>query len=130
MPASASFLATALAAIQSSAPYAAFQAALAALSAAPEDSRQAAWNRCYADAQLGLSPAYQLRRSIRDAIANTEASTATALSPTDTEAAYQLLVAQIVPDGLPPAPATVMTPALTQEDVDLFRAAMGRLASD
>ena len=130
MAVSASFLATALATIQSTPEYATFTAALARLSAAAEDDRQARWNDAYSDGQVGLSPAYRLRRAIRDAITNTAVSSGVTLSPADAEGAYQTLVAQVAPEGQPPAPATVRTPALTAEDLDLIRLAAARLASD
>lgn len=131
MAASASFLNTCQAAIVLLPQYTAFQAAWQALSAAPEAIRLAAWQACYGDGQLGQSPAYNLRRAIRDVIANTKVSLATVLSPGDTEAAYQYLAGLLVPDAdqpelLPQAASAV----LTQEDLGLIRMAAARLASD
>lgn len=130
MAASASFLSAALASARASAEYATFAAARAAFAAAPEGSRQARWSDCYSDAQPGLSPAYRLRRALRDVVANTQISQSVTLSPAESEAAYQFLVAQLVPEVSAPSPPTVLTPALTADDLGVFRAAMARLASD
>lgn len=130
MPASASFLSTCLATVQATPEYAAFAVATAALSAAGEDARQAKWKLAYDDAQPGLSPAYRLRRAVRDAIANAMVSQTVDLSPADREAAYQTLVLQVAPRYPQPVPPDARTPSFTQEDIDLIRLTVARAASD
>ena len=130
MPASASFLNTALAVVQATAEYTAFQAALANLSAAGDDSKQAAWVAAYSDGQIGHSPAYRVRKRIRHVVANVQVSLAEILSQVDAEAAYQQLTALIAPEMVAPVIGGDRTPSLTVEDIDLIRLAAARLASD
>ncbi len=124
MPASGSFMSTCATAIVALPEYAAFQAALAQLSASGEGDKLSAWNAAYSDGQIGGSPAYRLRRAIRSVIANAEVSQAVTLSQPDREAAYQTLVTQVVPDASPPVVSTERTPALTAEDIDMLRSAL------
>lgn len=130
MPASASFLATSQALVVASPEYVAFQAALAALSAAGEDGRQAAWNACYNDGQFGASPAYRLRKVVRDAVANTMFSSGTALGQSDAEAAYQLLAAQLVPESPAPSPVPVKSAVFTADDLALLRTTLEGLVAN
>jgi hypothetical protein len=131
MAASPSFLQSCQAAIVLLPQYAAFQAACAALSAAGEAGRAAAWQACYGDGQIGLSPAHGLRRAIRDVIVNEQYALAVTLSQADAEAAYQQLAALLAPDAAQPEPGPQARSAvMTQEDLDLIRTAAARLASD
>ena len=74
MAISSAFLTTCRAAIILTPEYTAYQAALAALDAASEPDRLAKWQAAYNDAQAGLSPAYRLRRAIRDVVMNQDLS--------------------------------------------------------
>ncbi len=124
MPASAAFMAAATAAVRLLPEYAALQTSVATLSAAGEEGRQAAWNAIYGDGQVGLSPAYRLRRAIRDVVKNTEVSQGVVLSQVDREAACQSLAASWVPDVPTPTRQAEATPSLSDEDVETFRIAM------
>ncbi len=126
MPASASFLAACNTAIALLPERAAFAAAQVTLSAAGEDGRQAAWNTLYNDGQAGLSLAYRLRRAIRDVMANVSVSQGVALSFADSEAAYQLLTAQAVPEVA--APGAFANASTLSADADLLRQVLYQLA--
>lgn len=127
MTVSPSFLATCKAAALLLPEYATFAAALAALSSAAEEDRQARWRDCYSDAQAGMSPAYRFRRAVRDVIANNATNDH---SPADRESAYQTLTADLASEQPPPAPLPVKSPVLTPEDLDMARMVMSKLAYD
>lgn len=79
--------------IVASVAYSTFTAAHAAFVAGSRTARPALWHAAYGDAQAGLSPAYRLKKFIRDTVAGLAASTVT---PSERETAYQTLVAQYV----------------------------------
>ncbi len=130
MPASASFLNSCNTAVRLTPEYAAFVAALAALSSAGEEQRLGVWNAAYSDAQPGLSPAYRLRRAVRATVADQQAILVVALSQEDSEAAYQTLIGSLVPDISPPVPTNERTPSLTADDIDMVRAILVQMAGD
>lgn len=93
MPVTASFLDTCRTAIYALPERAAFLASLATASGASRPARAAAWLRTFGDNQAGGSPAYRLRKAIRDVV-QAQADTAGTLSPLDRESAYRTLVAE------------------------------------
>jgi len=75
----------------------AFRAALAVAQSGTRATRVAAWYATYSPGTDGLSPAYNLRRAVRDVV-NAKADAAGTMSPSERELAYQQLVAEVVPD--------------------------------
>lgn len=71
-----------------------FQTAAAAFGAASRGNRLLYWVAAYGDNQVGLSPAYRLRRAIRDFVT---AAGAGVLTQADIEATYQSLVNEYAP---------------------------------
>lgn len=99
MAVSDAFLATCRTQIAASAEYTAFRTALTALGASARAGKPALWQALYGDNQAGLSPAYRLRRVVRDTVqANRTAST----TPLDLEAAYRTLAAEYAPPARQP----------------------------
>lgn len=89
----------------------AFRTALTALESAGDAAAQAkAWHACYGDAQAGLSPAYRLRREIRNVVLGQATS---ASNPADLEDAYRRLAQQFAPDVERPATDAEEQAALT-----------------
>jgi hypothetical protein len=77
----------------------AFQAAVATLNATSAADYGRYWQAAFGDAQAGLSPAYRLRKAIRDTVRGAADGTQSAL---DLEGAYRTLVGEYVSE--PPAP--------------------------
>lgn len=99
MAASDAFMVTCRALVAALPELAAFRAALLALETAGDDQQRARWQDAYGDARTGLSPAYRLRRAVRDVvIGQAEALGAGSLGPADREDAYRRLAAEVVPD--------------------------------
>jgi len=99
-----SFLATCRAAIALLPELATFRTAKTLAETGTRAQRTAAWNAAYSDAQAGLSPAYRLRKAVRDTV-NAQADTAGTLGLLDRESAYQTLVAEVVTTVPPPSSA-------------------------
>lgn len=97
MAVSASITAICQAAILKLADLGTFQTAYNAVIGASSDNKLAAWRLCFdvSVQQVGThSPAYRLKRAIREAIRGNDDGT---LSPTDRETLYQSLVSLYVP---------------------------------
>ena len=93
MAIAATFMDTCRALVIATPEYTAFRAALSVLDGAGGNGALTAWYICYGNAQLGLSPAYRLRKAIRETIA----AQGSALSPVEREEAYRSLDADLVP---------------------------------
>ena len=80
----------------------AFRTAYALYDAASHANKGLYWALCFSDSQTGLSPAYRLKKGVRDTVL----SLATAsISPTERESAYRTLSAEYVPSVDPPPQA-------------------------
>lgn len=99
MAVTAAFLASCRSAIVATAEYTAFNTAYALYASASRSSRANYWYLAYGDNQAGLSPAYRLRKAIRDTVLGLADSTVT---PTERESAYRTLAAEYVQDIAPP----------------------------
>lgn len=102
MPITDSFMASCRAAIDDLPELTTFRAALAALAGATRAARPALYQAAYGDNQAGLSPAYRLRKAIRDTVGATADAT---VSPGERETAYATLAAEFAPAYAPPTPA-------------------------
>lgn len=102
MPITDAFMAACRAAVANLPELTAFRAALAALAGASRAARPALYQAAYGDNQAGLSPAYRLRKAIRDTVGATADAT---VSPGEREAAYATLAAEFAPAYAPPTPA-------------------------
>lgn len=99
MPITVTFLNTCRTAITGLPELTTYRAAVVALGAAAKASRPALWYATYGDNQAGLSPAYRLRKAIRDTVrANADAT----VSPLEQEEAYRTLAADYVSVPDPP----------------------------
>lgn len=101
MPISDSFLGTCRGLIDDLPELSTFRAALANITSTSRAARSAAWAGAFGDAQAGLSPAYRLRRAIRDTV-NSQADIAGNMSGLDRESAYRTMAAEFVPEVPPP----------------------------
>lgn len=97
MPYTETFLSTCRASINAQPEVATFRTAFAAFETASHNSKGAQWVAVYSDAQSGMSPAYQLRKVIRDTTTALAISTG-GISPTEREEAIRTLCGQYVPD--------------------------------
>lgn len=102
MPITDAFMASCRSAIATSSELTAFRSALTALAGATRATRPALYQACYGDNQAGLSPAYRLRKYIRDTV---QALAATTVTPGERETAYQTLTGEFVPASPVPTPA-------------------------
>jgi hypothetical protein len=110
MPTTAAYLTTCRTAIAASPELTAFRTAIA-LIAGTRTNRARYWWLAYNDAQAGMSPAYRLRKSIRDTVnANADAT----ISLTERESAYQSFVLEFAPTMTRPMDAA-------QEQAELER---------
>lgn len=89
-----SFLASCRTSIELHPEFTAFRTAYTAFDTAPRAQKGAYWRLAFDDAQTGLSPAYRLKKVIRDVIAATADTT---VSRTEREEAYRTLSSQYVP---------------------------------
>lgn len=101
MPIAQSFLDTCTTSILLLPELTTFRTAYALYDAASQTDRPGYWADAFDDAQSGLSPAYRLRKAIRDIVRSTVDAT---ISPTEREEAYRTLTALYVPDIKPPRP--------------------------
>lgn len=104
MALTASFLATCRTVIATLPELATFRTAKTLAETGTRAQRTAAWQAAYGDAQSGLSPAYRLRKAVRDTV-NAQADSNGTLGPLDRETAYQTLVAEVVTVVPPPSSA-------------------------
>lgn len=94
MAVTTAFLTTCRTAIRLSSELTGFQTAYALFAAATGATRSLYWNRAYSDAQAGLSPAYRLRKLIRETVtANADIT----ITPGEQQTAYGLLVDEFAP---------------------------------
>lgn len=105
MAVSDAYLATCRARIDATAEKSAFTTALTAFADAKAANRGAKWQACFSDAQAGLSPAYQLRKAIRDIVTAHNGGDDGTYSALDVEAAVRTLCAEYVPSVKPPLTA-------------------------
>jgi hypothetical protein len=91
------FLNTCRDAIADLAELTAFRSALAGALSGTRSARVSAWSATYAHTSSDPSPAYNLRRAIRDTV-NAQADASGALGLLDRESAYQTLSAEFAPD--------------------------------
>lgn len=97
MPVTDSFLAACRSAISSLPELTTFRATLASVGVGGRDQRAAAWASCYEDSKShDKSPAYRLRKAVRDAV-QAQADIAGTLSPLDRESAYRAMAAEFAP---------------------------------
>jgi hypothetical protein len=102
MPVTDSFLSTCRTAVNLLPELTTFRAALATVGAGSSAERRAAWAACFDDNRsTDKSPAYRLRKAIRDTV-RAEADAAGTLSPLDRESAYRTISAEFVPDVAKP----------------------------
>lgn len=111
MAISNALLTTCRAAIVLTPEYTAYRAALAALDAASEPDRLTKWTLAYSDAQLGGSPALQLRQAIRAVVLNQDLS---ALSVPEREEICRTLAALYLRDDERPQTAAEERATLTE----------------
>lgn len=95
MPLTDSYLAACRLVIQSLPELTAFRSALAVTETATRADRVRSWHATYDDAQAGHSPAYRLRRAVRDVV-NAQADASITLL--ERESAYRTLVTEVVPE--------------------------------
>lgn len=114
-----SFLASCRTAIDLHPEVAAFRAAYALYDAASRADKGRYWRLAFDDAQTGLSPAYRLKKLVREVIASLADATVT---PAEREAAYRTLGGEYVPAVPEPTP-------IEQEQLELQRLIIQELAS-
>lgn len=110
------FLSSCRDAIEASPELAAFRTAYAAFDAAPRSSKGRYWRAAYDDAQAGLSPAYRVKKVVRDTVQALADGTVTAM---ERESAYRTLAGQYVPNVREPqlpAEAAAELQRVIQED--------------
>lgn len=93
MAVTAAFLDTCRGLIAATPELTAFRAAYATYNSAARADKARYWNACFSDAQAGMSPAYRLRKVIRDTVSAQGVASLTALEVQD---AYRTLVGEYV----------------------------------
>lgn len=119
MALTAAFLSTCRTAIDSLPELTAYNTAYAAYGAASRSTRRGLWAAVFKDSTSGPSPAYNLRRAIRDTV-NAQADSNGTLGPLDRESAYRTLVAEYVvtrPQPISDAAEAALYNRLIQEDL-------------
>lgn len=110
------FLASCRTAIEASPELAAFRTAYAAFDAAPRSSKGRYWRAAFDDAQAGLSPAYRVKKLVRETVQALADGTVTAM---ERETAYRTLAGQYAPSVREPQSTTEVAAELQrviQED--------------
>ena len=105
MPLTDAYLASCRTTILASAELTAFRAARAVTDSSTRAARRAAWYATYEPAAGGLSPAYNLRKMIRD-IVNAQGDITGNITGLDRESAYRTFVSEFAPDLDRPATET------------------------
>lgn len=104
MPISAAYTAACRTAVLALPELTAFRAAKAVTDSMTRDQRRAAWYAAYEPSVGGPSPAYNLRRAIRDVV-NARGDITGNITALDRESAYQTLATEFAPDAERPASA-------------------------
>jgi len=99
MPITTAFLNACRALVLRHTEYTEFVAAHAAFAAAARADRPVLWQAAYGNGQVGQSPAYRLRKVIRDVVT---AQVDAGVNRNDREGAYQTLAAELVAAVKPP----------------------------
>lgn len=117
MAASTTFLNTCRTQIEASTELSTFRTAYASFDTASHSDKARYWQAAFGDNQSGLSPAYRLRKFIRETV--TGQAEISSLAPSDREPAIATLSSEYVPSVSPPldnpAEAAALSDLLIQE---------------
>lgn len=105
MSVSDAFLSTCRTRIDATSEKSAFQTAFTTFADATHTDRGRYWHEAFGDGQAGLSPAYRLRKAIRDIVTAHNGESDGSYSQLDIEAAVRTLCNQYVPSGQKPLTA-------------------------